>query len=164
MPKMHFHLAPARQMDHLRRRLLIRELGQEQGNFFNKGWRVCAYDGLLFLNFPGVNTLWSFLHLSPLLCTIFTCQIRALALDASITPFRPEDVRLLLWEKQTGGSQSWPDFRDQFRPFYTFCANFSSDELRRCDQETDESCTHSLLSILNPTSATAATEENAFFI
>lgn len=107
---MHFHLAPARQMDHLRRRLLIRELGQEQGNFFNKGWRVCAYDGLLFLNFPGVNTQWSFLHLSPLLCTIFTCQIRALALDASITPFRPEDVRLLLWEKQTGGSQSWPDF------------------------------------------------------
>lgn len=154
---MHFHLAPARQMDHLGRRPLIRELGQEQGNFFNKGWCVCAYDGLLFLNFPGVSTLWSFLHLSPLLCTIFTRQIRVLALDTSITPFRPEDVCLLLWEKQIGGSQSWPDFRDQFRPFHTFCANFSG-------QETDENGTHSLLSILNPTSTTAALEENAFFI
>lgn len=31
---------------------IIRELGEEQGNFFNKGGCVGADDSLLFLNFP----------------------------------------------------------------------------------------------------------------
>lgn len=97
-------------MGNLRRWPIIRELGEEQGNFFNKGWCVTRFDNLLFLNFPRVNTVWDFFYLCPLLCTLFSCQIRVQRLYTSITAIRLEDVRHVPRERETDGSKSWCEF------------------------------------------------------
>lgn len=87
-------------MDNLRRWSIIRELGEDRGNFFNKGWCVTRFDSLLFLNFPRVNTVWNFFYLCPLLRTIFSWQIRVQTLYTSITAIRLKDVRLVPpWER-----------------------------------------------------------------
>lgn len=87
-------------MDNLRRWPIIRELGAERGNFFNKDWCVTGFDSLLFLNFPRVNTVWDFFYLCPLPCTIFSCRIRLQTLYTSITAIRLEDVRHVpTWER-----------------------------------------------------------------